>query len=135
MAGMRSTRRVAALLGTSLVVFLTALVTTAGHRGHAGAAASDDLDALARDFWAWRARTQPFNRDDISRIERPAGWSPGWSAAAMAERRRALEAFDTRWKALDASSWPVPRQVDYRLIRSAVPPRRRGPAQTRPWPP
>src|SRR5262249_9346936 len=120
MARMGSARRVAAVLGTSLVVFLTALVITAGHRGTAAAAASDDLDALAHDFWAWRARTQPFNRDDISGIERPAGWSPDWSAAAMAERHRALEGFEARWKAQDASAWPVPRQVDHRLIGSAL---------------
>src|SRR5262245_29180430 len=107
----------AALVGCA--VLATTLVGPAASSGRA-AAPADDLDALGRDFWAWRARTQPFNRDDISRIERPAGWSPDWSAAAMAERRRALEAFDTRWKALDASSWPVPRQVDYRLIGSAI---------------
>jgi hypothetical protein len=85
-----------------------------------GAAAADDLDTLARDFWAWRARTQPFNRDDISRIERPEGWKADWSAAAMADRRRALAGFETRRQALDASGWPVPRQVDLRLIGSAM---------------
>jgi Bacterial protein of unknown function (DUF885) len=83
-----------------------------------GAAAADDLAALAREFWAWRARTQPFNRDDISRIERPEGWKADWSAAAMAERRRALEAFETRRQALDPSGWPVPRQVDLRHPRA-----------------
>src|SRR5262245_45596551 len=109
-----------AVLMTALVGGLAALAGAASHGGATAAAASDDFDALARDFWTWRARTQPFNRDDISRIERPAGWSPDWSAAAVAERRRALEGFEARWKALDASVWPVPGQVDYRLIGSAI---------------
>jgi hypothetical protein len=83
-------------------------------------AAADDLDTLARDFWAWRARTQPFSRDDIPRIERPAGWAPDWSAGAMAERRRALADLEARHQALDPAGWPVPRQVDHRLIGSAL---------------
>jgi hypothetical protein len=35
--------------------------------------AHDSLSDLASEFWSWRATTQPFNLDDIPRIERPAG--------------------------------------------------------------
>ncbi len=42
-------------------------------------ASADPLDDLARDFWAWRAATQPSSGDDIPRLERPAGWRPDWS--------------------------------------------------------
>lgn len=83
-------------------------------------ARADALDDLARDFWSWRAAEQPVSGDDIPRIERPAGWLPDWSPAAVARYRQDLEQFEARWKRMDASAWPVPRQVDYRLIGSAL---------------
>ena len=79
-----------------------------------------DLDTLARDFWAWRATNQPFSGDDIPRLDRPAGWQADWSPAAFAARRQAIIEFEARWKKLDASAWPVPRQVDRRLMGSAI---------------
>ena len=83
-------------------------------------AAADPLDDLARDFWTWRAATQPSSGDDIPRIERPAGWLPDWSRDAITARRAALAGFERRHRAIDTSAWPVPRQVDYRLIGSAL---------------
>ena len=80
----------------------------------------DSLDKLATDFWAWRAQWQPFNADDIPRIERPAGLKPSWSAESIAHQRNDLSAFEARWKKLDASKWRVPQQVDYRLMGSAL---------------
>jgi Bacterial protein of unknown function (DUF885) len=84
------------------------------------ARAQDSLDKLATDFWTWRAQWQPFNSDDIPRIERPAGLKQSWSAESIAHQRADLLAFDARWKKLDASKWRVPLQVDYRLIGSAL---------------
>jgi len=84
------------------------------------AARPDTLDDLARDFWTWRAVEMPVSNDDIPRLERPDGWIPDWTPAAAARYQQDLERFETRWKALDASSWPVPRQVDYRLMGSAI---------------
>jgi uncharacterized protein (DUF885 family) len=81
---------------------------------------ADDFDDLARDFWAWRAVEMPVSTDDIPRLERPAGWVPDWSPAAVAGYQRDLEQYEARWKRIDASAWPVPRQVDYRLIGSAI---------------
>jgi hypothetical protein len=83
-------------------------------------AAADPLDDLAREFWTWRAATQPSSSDDIPRIDRPEGWRHDWSATAIAARRTALAAFATRHRAIDPSAWPVPRQVDHRLIGSAI---------------
>ena len=80
----------------------------------------DQLQKLAQDFWTWRAANQPVSSDDIPRIERPAGWTPDWSQKAFARRRRDLEHFATRHEEMDARSWPVPQQVDYRLIGSAI---------------
>src|SRR5258706_4030709 len=81
---------------------------------------ADVLDDLARDFWAWRASEMPVSTDDIPRLERPAGWVPDWSPAAVASYRKQVGEFDLRWKAVDASKWPVARQVNYRLIGSAI---------------
>jgi hypothetical protein len=84
------------------------------------AAPADPLADLGRDFWAWRAVHQPLSGDDIPRIERPAGWVPDWSKATVAARREALAGFEKRWQAMDAAAWPVPRQVDWRLLGSAI---------------
>lgn len=80
----------------------------------------DSLDKLATDFWTWRAQWQPFNSDDIPRIERPAGLKPSWSAASIAQQKTDLTGFEARWKRLDPSKWRVPQQVDYRLMGSAL---------------
>jgi len=80
---------------------------------------ADAIDDLARDFWAWRAATQPFSYDDIPRIERPAGWKPDWSQAAVAKRRQALTDFEQRWKQIPVQTDRT-REVDRRLMRSAI---------------
>ena len=86
----------------------------------AGDGWADPLDDLAREFWTWRAVQQPLSHDDIPRIERPVDWVPDWSSATVNRRRQELAAFDARWKAIDARAFPVPRQVDYRLMGSAL---------------
>ncbi len=86
----------------------------------ASVARADDLDALARDFWSWRAVTQPITGDDVPRIERPAGWAPDWSPRSIGERRKALADFEHRWTVLADPRAPVPRQVDHRLMGSAL---------------
>ncbi len=83
-------------------------------------AAADDLQSLARDLWAFRAAGQPINDDDIPRLERPAGWTPDWSAGAVAARRRELARFEERWRALAGSGRPVAEQVDHRLLGSTL---------------
>jgi hypothetical protein len=84
--------------------------------------AADSLDDLALDFWKWRAATQPFTSDDIPRLERPPGLAIDWSVRAVNERRQQLAGFEQRWKQVlaESRSWPVARQVDVRLIGSAL---------------
>ena len=77
------------------------------------------LDKLADDFWGWRAKYAPFTGDDVNRIERPDGMRD-WSLATIDNRRKDLTEFEARWKKLDVSDWPVPKQVDHRLIGSAL---------------
>lgn len=78
------------------------------------------LQALAERFWTWRAATQPASGDDIPRIERPAGWAPDWSPAAMAARRETLQRLEREWRGVDTTGWSRPAQVDYRLLGSAI---------------
>src|SRR5437870_7954810 len=102
-------------------VVLLLLLLPCGIRGQTEPAAStsDTLDMLANDFWSWRAKYAPFTGDDDNRLERPGGVRD-WSAAAIDKRGRDLKDFDARYQKIDAGGWPVPQQVDYRLIGSAL---------------
>ena len=82
-------------------------------------AATESLDKLASDFWTWRAKYAPFTGDDVNRIERPGGIRD-WSRASIEQRGKDLAEFEQRWKNIEPSSWPISRQVNYRLIGSAL---------------
>jgi uncharacterized protein (DUF885 family) len=79
----------------------------------------DSLEQLADDFWAWRAKHAPFTPDDVNRIERPGGMRD-WSRASIDQRKKDLAGFEARWKKLNPAQWPLPKQVDYKLIGSAL---------------
>ena len=78
------------------------------------------LQALARNYWTWRAEHMPLSYDDIPRLDRPEGWVPDWSPATIAQRRRDLKDFQSQLKNIDPNSWTIAQQVDYRLIESAL---------------
>jgi uncharacterized protein (DUF885 family) len=80
---------------------------------------TDSFDKLADDFWTWRAKYSPFNGDDVPRMERPGG-TRDWSRASIDKRRKDLTEFESRYRKIDIKSWPIPKQVDYRLIGSAL---------------
>jgi len=80
---------------------------------------TESLDKLADDFWVWRAKYAPFTGDDVNRIERPGG-TRDWSRAKIDNLRKDLAELEARWKKLDVNGWPIPKQVDYRLIGSAL---------------
>jgi uncharacterized protein (DUF885 family) len=84
------------------------------------ACSQDALQELSSEFWSWRATTQPFSLDDIPRIERPAGTKRSWSVVTVQEQRSKLLGFERRWMAMDSSKWPIPQQVDYKLVGSAL---------------
>ncbi len=63
----------------------------------------DRIDDLDRRFWAWRATQAPRSRDDLPRLDRPAGWSPAWRAVDVAEYRERLGAFEVEQAALLAA--------------------------------
>lgn len=79
-----------------------------------------DLERLGTEFWAWRAVNSFRSADDIPRIERPADWLPRFDPDGVAAQRHELQGFVERWRATDASSWPIPAQVDHRLLGSAL---------------
>src|SRR5438309_7940814 len=80
---------------------------------------TEALNKLAGDFWTWRAKYAPFTGDDVNRIEHPGG-TRDWSAAAIDKQRKDLAEFAACWKKIDVKGWPVPKQVDYKLIGSAL---------------
>jgi uncharacterized protein (DUF885 family) len=82
-------------------------------------AATESLDKLANDFWTWRAKYAPFSGDDVNRIERPGG-TRDWSRASIDKQRKDLTEFEARWKKIDPAQWPIAKQVDYKLIGSAL---------------
>jgi uncharacterized protein DUF885 len=83
------------------------------------AAAADQLDQLASDFWTWRAQYAPFTFDDVPRLDHPGG-PRNWSTEAIAKQRTDLAEFERRWKELQPQGWPTARQVDYQLMGSAL---------------
>jgi hypothetical protein len=86
---------------------------------NASHAPADSLEKLADDFWAWRAKHAPFTGDDVNRLERPGGIRD-WSQGSVDQRRKNLAGFEARWKDLKAAQWPIPKQVDYKLIGSVL---------------
>src|SRR5437868_11534100 len=100
-----------------MVVLL--ILNSAAAQTNSQASAPESLDKLADDFWNWRATYSPFTGDDVNRIERPGG-KRDWSRAAIDTHRKELAEFEARWKKIDATGWPIPNQVDYHLIGSAL---------------
>ncbi len=45
---------------------------------------------------------------------------PDYTTAAMEEQRRGLKKFQSRLAAIDISSWLIPQQVDYHLVRAEM---------------
>jgi len=82
-------------------------------------AQADSLETLGDDFWAWRTKYAPFTGDDVNRMERPGGMRD-WSRAGIEQRRKDLAHFEARWKNLKPAQWPIPKQVDHKLIGSAL---------------
>ena len=96
-----------------LGVILTALLLANA------SAATESVAKLANDFWSWRAKYAPFTGDDVNRIERPAG-TRDWSRASIDKQRKDLAEFEARWKKIDPAQSPIAKQVDYKLIGSAL---------------
>lgn len=78
------------------------------------------MTELVDDFWTWRVRQQPRTSDDIPRVERPQGWTPDFSAAAIDRYRAQVAEFDRRWAATRPDPADRAAAVDHRLLGSAI---------------
>src|ERR1700676_3493380 len=95
------------------VLFIVWLISSVAH------AQTESLDKLADDFWVWRAQYAPFTGDDVNRMERPNGVRD-WSKPAIEKRRSDLGQFEAQWRKIAINGWPIRKQVDYKLIGSAL---------------
>ena len=78
------------------------------------------VQELIADFWYWRIRQQPRSSDDVPRVERPPGWTPDFSAEAVARYRDELAEFERRWAEARPDGSDRAAAVDHRLIGSAM---------------
>jgi Bacterial protein of unknown function (DUF885) len=74
------------------------------------AARSTRYEDLTTIFGEWRSFQQPKRVDG----------APDYSAAAMAAQARDLTGFANRLAAIDPTSWPIPQQVDYYVVRAEM---------------
>ena len=81
---------------------------------------AEQVADLGARVWAWRDETSFRSADDIPRIAHDPLWLPRIDPESMTERIAAITRFTDEWRALDATSEPVPVQVDHRLIGSTL---------------
>jgi uncharacterized protein (DUF885 family) len=103
----------------AILILVVWCLIPAGVAQQKSARPNDSLQSLADEFWQWRARYQPFSKDDIPRIDHPAG-PRDWSAPSIARQREGLQDYETRWKRMNPQGWSRSQQVDYRLMGSAI---------------
>jgi hypothetical protein len=74
------------------------------------AVTSTRYEDLTTIFGEWRNFQQPKRVDG----------APDYSVAAMAAQERELTGFVNRLAAIDPTSWPIPQQVDYYVVRAEM---------------
>ncbi len=78
------------------------------------------IQNFAREFFNWRAITQPVTGDDIPRVERPDKWIPDYSPEALAAYREKYFEFSSKLINLPHTGWSKSDSVDYLLLHSAI---------------
>ncbi len=76
----------------------------------AGAGSGARYEDLVRFFHDWRAFQKPRLVDGV----------PDYTAAAMTEQRKELATFRRRLDRIDPNAWPIPQQVDHRIVRAEL---------------
>ncbi len=79
-----------------------------------------EIQNFAKEFFNWRAITQPATGDDIPRVERPNRWVPDYSPGALAAYREKYIEFSVKLKNLPHTGWSKSDSVDYLLLHSAI---------------
>jgi uncharacterized protein DUF885 len=103
----------------AIAVFIVCCCLVSSIVAQKASGSDDSIESLAKDFWQWRVRYQPFSKDDIPRIDHPQG-PREWSAASITSQRASLKQYETRWNQLETKTLNRAQQVDYRLIGSAI---------------
>ena len=83
-------------------------------------ALDSELQRLAGEYFAWRAEQQPAGGDDIPRVERPDGWVPDFSEAALSDYRAAYADYRARLDNLDRRGWSRADEVDALALSAAI---------------
>ncbi|RMB12080.1 DUF885 family protein [Eilatimonas milleporae] len=89
----------------AITVALWAVPLSAAQKG--GSPQYDDLVAL---FGDWRTFESPGLLEG----------APDYTAATTAKRHKALQSYQDRLQAIDASAWPVVQQVDWHVLRAEM---------------
>jgi hypothetical protein len=74
------------------------------------AAGNGDYGDLVKLFETWREFQKPEIVDGV----------PDYTAAAMEKQRLGLKEFQNRLDAIDPSSWPISKKVDYHIVRAEM---------------
>jgi hypothetical protein len=91
-------------------VVLLMLASCAGRNPSPRPSRSANYEDLVALFADWREFQKP----------RVAGGVPDYTPAAMEAQHRALNEYRQKLAAIDPSAWPVPRQVDYHVVRAEM---------------
>jgi hypothetical protein len=75
-----------------------------------GQSSNSPYDSLVGLFTEWRAFEQPPLRDDV----------PDYTAATFKRRHAELPKWQARLAAIKPDAWPIPRQVDWHLVRAEM---------------
>jgi uncharacterized protein (DUF885 family) len=78
------------------------------------------IQKLAKDFFEWRAITQPSTGDDILRVERPDKWVPDFSSAELKNNREKYFEYRYKLENLPRENWTLTDSVDFLLLHSAI---------------
>ena len=78
------------------------------------------IQPLAREFFEWRRVQQPASGDDIPRVERPDGWLPDFSPAALESQHEDYLRFFGAVDGIDTTGWNASHQIDLRLLTAAI---------------
>ncbi|UCH65982.1 MAG: DUF885 domain-containing protein [Ignavibacterium sp.] len=78
------------------------------------------IQKLAKDFFKWRANTQPSTGDDILRVGRPDKWVPDYSSAAINNNQEKYLEYSYKLENLPRENWTLTDSVDYLLLHSAI---------------
>lgn len=78
------------------------------------------LQKLSKDFFEWRAITQPVTGDDIPRIEKPDGWAPDYSGKALHNYKLKYLEFRKMLKEIPQVNWTRADSIDFLLLHSAI---------------